>query len=106
MWLLISALAAAIATALWYSKAEDDKYMLRFLSLMLWGATIMIFVDRAMGYFMEGGEFLEVTVEATILGVSMVIAALVVWEVALLLKDPKGVIYKKGTSVSERQPKS
>ncbi len=98
MWLLISAFAAVIVTALWYSKAEDDRYMLRFLGLMLWGSTIMVFVDRAMGYLMRGGEFLEVSVEAMILGVSMLIAALAVWEVALLLKDPKGVLYKGGAS--------
>jgi hypothetical protein len=80
---------------MWYSKAENDKYMLRLLCLILWGATIMVFVDHAMGYLMEGGEFLEMTTEATVLGVVLLTAALVVWEIALLLKDPKGVLYKR-----------
>lgn len=95
MWLMILAFSATIATALWYSKAEDDKYMLRLLSLILWGASIMVFVDHVMGYITEGGEFLEMTTEATVLGIAMLITALIVWEIVLLLKDPKGVLYKR-----------
>ncbi|MEM2971206.1 MAG: hypothetical protein QW270_02120 [Candidatus Bathyarchaeia archaeon] len=95
MWLLILAFSSAMATAIWYSKAENDKYMLRFLCLILWGATIMVFVDHAMGYLMEGGEFLEMTAETTVLGVTLLTTALIVWEIALLLKDPKGVLYKR-----------
>ncbi|MEM2320537.1 MAG: hypothetical protein QXS79_01425 [Candidatus Bathyarchaeia archaeon] len=95
MWLIILALAAAIATPIWYSKAEDDKYMLRILCLILWGAAIMILVDRVMGYFMEGGAFLELTPEAAALGFTMLTAALILWEIILLLKDPKCVIRKR-----------
>jgi hypothetical protein len=95
MWLVILTFSATIATALWYSKAEDDKYMLRLLSLILWGASIMVFVDHVMGYITEGGEFLEMTTEATVLGIAMLITALIVWEIVLLLKDPKGVLYKR-----------
>ena len=96
MWLVILAFAAAIATPIWYSKAEDDRYMLKLLCLILWGATIMVLVDHVMGYLMEGGEFLEMTADAIILGLVLVIAALVVWEITLLIKDPRGVLYKKG----------
>lgn len=95
MWLIILAFAAAIVTAIWYSKAEDDKYMFRLLCLILWGATIMVFVDHAMGYLMEGGEFLEVTLDATVLGFVMLTAALIIWEAILLLKDPKGIFHRK-----------
>ncbi|MGQ9545471.1 MAG: hypothetical protein ACUVQX_06765 [Candidatus Bathycorpusculaceae bacterium] len=94
MWLIILAIAAAIATPIWYSRADDDKYMLKLLCLILWGATIMVFVDHVMGYLMEGGEFFELTIEATILGFALLIAALVVWEIVLLLKDPRGILYK------------
>lgn len=48
-----------------------------------------------MGFLMEGGEFLELTLDATALGFAMLTAALVIWEIALLLKDPKKVLYKK-----------
>lgn len=95
MWLVILAFSATIATAIWYANAENDKYMLKLLCLILWGATIMVFVDHVMGYLMEGGDFLELTTEATVLGIVLLTAALVVWETALLLKDPKGVLYKR-----------
>ncbi|MEM3072577.1 MAG: hypothetical protein QW172_03885 [Candidatus Bathyarchaeia archaeon] len=95
MWLIVLAFSAIIATALWYSMAEDDKYMLRLLSLILWGASIMVFVDHVIGYVMDGGEFLEMTVEATVLGITLLLGALIAWEIVLLLKDPKGVLYKR-----------
>jgi len=69
--------------------------LLRLLCLILWGATIMVFVDHVMGYLMEGGEFLELTLDATVLGFAMLTAALIIWEIALLLKDPKKVLYKR-----------
>lgn len=88
MWLVILSLAAAIVTALWYTK-DDGTYKLGFLSMILWGTVIMVFVDHVMGYLFEGGEFLETTVDATILGGVLVTVALIVWEVVLLFKDPK-----------------
>jgi len=94
MWLIILAMAAAIVTPIWYSRAGNDEYMLKLLCLILWGATIMVSVDHIMGYLMEGGEFFELTIDATILGIVLLIAALVIWEIVLLLKDPKRVLYK------------
>ncbi|MEM1905861.1 MAG: hypothetical protein QXF72_05340, partial [Nitrososphaerota archaeon] len=80
MWLIILAFAAAIVTLLWYSMADNDMYMLRLLCLLLWGGTIMALVDRVMGYLIEGGEFLELTPEAALLGFTMLLAALMMWE--------------------------
>lgn len=90
MWLIVLALAAVIATALWYAKDEKGEYQLGFLSLILWGTTIMVLVDHVMGYVAEGGAFFEVTTEAAALSVVLVIVALIVWEVSLLVRDPKG----------------
>jgi len=96
MWLIILAFAATIATAIWYTKAENDKYLLKYLSLILWGTTIMVLVDHVVPYLLEGGgEFFEVSVEATVLSGIMLLVGLAVWEGALLLKDTKGVIFKK-----------
>ncbi len=95
MWLIVLLFSATISTALWYAKAEDDKYMLKFLSLILWGASIMVFVDHVVGYLAEGGEFIEMTIESTVLGFAMLITALIIWEIALLVKDPKQVIHKR-----------
>jgi hypothetical protein len=58
--------------------ANNDRYMLRLLCLLLWGATIMALVDRVVEYVMEEGEFLELTPEAIVLGFTMLIAALII----------------------------
>ncbi len=99
MWLIILAFAAAIATAIWYTQAENDKYQLKYLSLILWGTTIMVLVDHVVPFIIEGGgQFFEVSTEAMVLSGVMLIVGLAVWEGALLLKDPKGVIFKRKPS--------
>jgi hypothetical protein len=47
------------------------------------------------GFLREGGEFIEMTPEATVLGFALLTAALVIWDIVLLLKDPKRVLYRK-----------
>lgn len=95
MWLIILAFAAAIVTALWYSMADNDRYMLRLLCLLLWGGAIIALVDRVAGYLIKGGEFLELTPEAALLGFTMLLAALIIWEIVLLIKDPRGVLRRR-----------
>jgi peptidoglycan biosynthesis protein MviN/MurJ (putative lipid II flippase) len=92
MWLIMTALAAIITTAIWYVKAPKDKYKLGLLSLIFWGATIMWLVDHVMAYITEGGEFFEISLDATLLGVAVIVLALFVWEIWLLVSDPKGVL--------------
>ncbi len=92
MWLIMTALAAVITTAIWYVKAPDDKYKLGLLSLFFWGATIMWFVDHVMAYVTEGGAFFEINLDATMLGLSVIFLALFAWVIVLLVSDPKGVL--------------
>lgn len=95
MWLIVLAFAATIATAIWYTQAENDKYLLKYLSLIFWGTTIMVLVDHVVPFIMEGGgEFFEVSTEATVLSGIMVVVGLAVWEGILLFKDPKRVLFK------------
>ncbi|MDN4186374.1 MAG: hypothetical protein QY871_04785 [Dehalococcoides mccartyi] len=94
MWLIMTLAAAVITTAVWYIKSLNDKYKLGFLSLMFWGASIMWLVDHVIAYLQEGGEFLEINQDATLLGISVIIFGLLVWEIVLLASDPKGVIKK------------
>ncbi len=91
MFFIMTALAAVITTAIWYARGPEDKYKLGFLSLMFWGATLMWFVDHVMAYLTEGGEFFEINLDASLLGISVIILALLVWEIVLLASDPKGV---------------
>jgi hypothetical protein len=94
MFLIITALAAIITSALWYITAPQDKYKLGFLSLMYWGAAIMWLVDHVIAYAQEGGEFFEVNADATGLGFSILIAGLLIWLIVLLVSDPKRVLRK------------
>ena len=92
MWLIMTSLAAIITTAIWYVKAPAEKYKLGLLSLIFWGATLMWFVDHVLAYITERGEFFEMNLDATLLGFSVITLALLVWEIVLLVSDPKGVI--------------
>ncbi len=92
MWLIILALSAAIATAIWYAK-DDGTLKMNILCMVLWGATIMVFVDHTLGYLMEGGEYFDVSLDATLLGIVLVIFALIIWEIVLLVEDPKGKLW-------------
>ncbi|MBP5373154.1 MAG: hypothetical protein J6Y44_03105 [Clostridia bacterium] len=100
MTLLISVLAAVLFTAVWYVSAQRKELMLSVPCFLFWGASLMWFVD-AIFEFVELKEeyFMELTGEGMIndiaLGVSVVALALVIWVVVLLIKDPKGVIWKK-----------
>ena len=92
MWLIILLLAAAIVTAIWYV-FDNGKYMLNFLCLILWGSSIMVFVDHIMGYLNEGGDFIEMTANAMLLGIVLVIVAIIIWEVTLIIKKPKNISF-------------
>jgi len=95
MWLIITAFAAIVTTVVWYVRAaQNDAYRLGLLSLAFWGATIMWLVDHVMAYLSTGGEFFELGQDATMLGVSVVLVALVIWLAILLVSDPRGVLRK------------
>jgi len=90
MWLITTLIAAIVVTAAWY--IAPRKYKLNFLSLMLWGSSLMILVDHIIGY--EGGAFLELETEGlitngTLLGIAMLIPILIFWEIVLITTTPK-----------------
>ena len=90
MWLITTFIAALTATLLWFLLKK--KYKLGFLSLMLWGATIMIFVDHILGY--EGGEFLERETDGVIkngilLGIVMLLPVFFIWFIAIFISKLK-----------------
>lgn len=94
MYFIMTAFAAVTATIVWYVNAPEDKYKLGLLSFIFWGATLMWFVDHVMAYLTEGGEFFEITLDAALLGVSVILLGLLAWITALLISDPKGVFSK------------
>jgi hypothetical protein len=94
MWLILTALAAVITTIIWYVKSPGDKYKLGLLSLMFWGATVMWLVDHIMAFASEGGAFFEISADATMLGIAVIVLALMAWAIVLVVSDPKGVLKK------------
>jgi len=94
MFFIITALAAVVTTIIWYVNAPEDKYKLSTLCFIFWGATLMWFVDHVMAYLTEGGEFFEITLDATLLGITVVLFGLLAWMIMLLVRDPKGVFNK------------
>jgi hypothetical protein len=85
MWLATTLIAALIATLL--RIIFKKKYKLGFLSLMLWGATIMILVDHVLEY--RGGNFLEfqtngIIKNSALLGIFMLFPVIFIWLAANL----------------------
>ena len=89
MYFILTALAAVITTLLWHFKAKEKKYPLSTLCMIYWGATLMWLVDHVVSYLTEGGEFIEVTLSATILGLVVVIVGFLAWGMLLVLKNKK-----------------
>lgn len=96
MTLVITLLAAAIATIAWYAAGPKNTMKIGALALMYWGAGLMWVVD-GIACLAEGEAFIEITYTAAmlddaILGAVVVVAGLVAWAIYLLIKDPKGTL--------------
>lgn len=97
MTLLISTVAAVIATLVWYTKKSHNKnYSLGILCFMYWGASIMWLGDGIIEYLELGAKYFRPSIKDMandiFLGLSAVTLGLVIWLVVFLINDPKGVI--------------
>lgn len=99
MTLLITIIAAIVATVLWYTNDNRDIYKLGTLSLIYWGASLMWLMDFVFEYaelkteyFTQ--EFADI-LNDSLLGVTVVAIGLIAWIIILLVKDPKGVFKAK-----------
>lgn len=99
MTLLITVIAALIATVVWYAVEKRDAYKLGTLSLIYWGASLMWLMDFVFEYAELKTEYFNQSfadiLNDAILGVTVVAIGLLAWLVILLIKDPKGVFKKK-----------
>jgi len=96
VWLITTLIAALAVTIAWIVVSE--KYKLSFLALMLWGLSMMIFVDHVLGY--EGGAFLEMETDGLItsgiaLGIAMLIPVFILWEAVLVRAKLKNELEEK-----------
>lgn len=91
MYLILTALAAIAATIGWYATAPKNKYKLNVLCLIYWGATFMWLCDHVIAYLQEGGAFFDTSLDATLLGLVVIICGATAWLIYLLIRDPKRV---------------
>ena len=96
MTLLITFFAAIISTVIWYLTAGKSNMKVGTLALIYWGASLMWFVDAIYEYIELRDEFFMPAeaemVNDAFLGFSVVALGLMIWLVAVLIKDPKGVV--------------
>ena len=96
MTLLVTVIAAIIATVVWYKKAPNDDMKVGVLSLMYWGASLMWTVDAVFEYVEDPEGYFSPALSDMLndlfLGVSVVALGLIIWLVVLLVRDPKGVV--------------
>ena len=99
MTLLITIIAAIIATVIWYASDKRDSFKLGTLALIYWGASLMWFMDLVFEYAELKTEYFSQSfadiLNDSLLGVTVVALGLVAWMIILLIKDPKGVFKAK-----------
>ncbi len=88
---------AVISTIVWYVWDKATEYRLETLVLVSWGTTIMVFADHFMSYI-EDGTFIEISVNALILGFFLLIIDLLIWISALIIRYPKVKLWKSQNS--------
>ena len=103
MTLLITIFAAITATILWYCR-KDDTMKFGTLCMLYWGASIMWLVDAIFEYAeLHAAYFTPAAADMlndSFLGLSVVALGMLIWLAVLLIKDPKGVVYKSLTKKS------
>ena len=96
MTLLLTCIAAIIATVVWYSSEKARELKISALLYMFWGASIMWFVDAIYEYAELRAEYFAPAMEDMLndmfLGLSVIVFALIIWVAIILIKDPKGVV--------------
>ena len=96
MCLILTALAAIVATVVWYCSATAREVKVSVLCWLFWGAAIMWLVDLVFEYAEVGAAVFEPSLadvlNDSLLGLAVITLALVIWTVVYLVSDPKGVL--------------
>ena len=96
MTLLLTVIAAIIATTIWYTSEKARQVKVGLLCFMFWGASLMWMCDAVFEYMEIRAEYfapaLEDMINDSFLGLSVIAVALIVWVVVLLVKDPLGTV--------------
>ena len=101
MTLLITIIAACIATILWYTNEKRSTYKLGTLSLIYWGASLMWLMDFVFEYAELKTEYFNQSISDilndSLLGITVVVIGVIAWIIILLIKDPAGLFKKNLT---------
>lgn len=101
MTLMITVIAAIVATVVWYVSEQRDTYKLGTLSLIYWGASLMWLMDFVFEYAELKADYFNQAIpdilNDALLGIAVVALGLIAWLIILLIKDPKSVFKKKFT---------
>ena len=96
MCLILTTFAAVLSTAIWYASTTMRAMKISVLCWLFWGAAIMWFVDLVFEYAEEGAAVFTPAVadiiNDSLLGLSVIALALVLWTAVLLVSDPNGVV--------------
>lgn len=96
MTLLTTVFAAIISTVIWYRNAPQSVMKTGMLCLMYWGASLMWLIDAVFEYAELGAaSFTPAPADMLndlFLGLSVVALGLTIWLIALLIRDPKGIL--------------
>ena len=96
MCLILTTLAAIVATVIWYCSPTAREVKVSVLCWLFWGAAIMWLVDLVFEYAEEGAAVFEPAMadvlNDSLLGLAVITLALVIWTVVYLVSDPKGVL--------------
>ena len=99
MTLLITVIAAIVASTVWYFNDNRDTYKLGTLSLIYWGASLMWLMDFVFEYAELRDEYFSQPfadiLNDSILGITVVAIGLIAWLAILTVKDPKKVFKAK-----------
>lgn len=114
MTLLVTVLAAIVSFVLWYRAAPHDEWRISLLCWMYTGASLMWLVDAIAEYLEIGAAYFTPEpadlLNDLFLGLSVVALGLCVWAIWLLIRDPRGAIWKKNeeknAEVSAKEEKS
>lgn len=93
MWLVISWWAAIATTAVYIYSKKPKTYRLDWLCLMLWGLAVMVLIDHIIGFIIEGGEFIEMSLNGAFIGIMMLIPILIIWEISALISKMRRIYY-------------
>ncbi|MDE5885014.1 MAG: hypothetical protein K2H29_08095 [Oscillospiraceae bacterium] len=99
MTLLITVFSALISTLIWYTNKKARKLKAGGLCLTFWGASLMWLVDAVAEYLEIGAAYFQPNVQDmlndTFLGLSVIAAALVVWIIIIVIKNPEEIFKLK-----------